>query len=198
MKQVIETECTACHLHESCHTVGMNGQYDSLDDESKFKIFLDYPSQEDDAKHRFGESRQARYLLWLLRRMSLKEEEYEIHYTLKCFVPKNVLKRNDQKWECIDACTKHRIANLQSPPYTIVTMGDISCLAFTGKSLKSQVSGFCRTEFGRIYVSYAPGYGVTSPSETVGISRQLWIAAEHAKLKPKVNLSIKDFNFEVI
>lgn len=199
MPQVIETKCTACFLCKTAYTVGMQGKVSER--ENKFKIFLDYPSQEDDMRHEFGESRTSRFLVWMMRRNSIDDRDYDVFYTVKCALPKkNSLPNNERKWEVIDACSPLRLANLQNPPYTIVTMGDISCLAFLRESMPKKIHCDWKSpeKLGRVFVAYSPGYGLKKPAESVAMSRQLWFAAEHAGLKPKLNRSIKMFDYEVI
>lgn len=193
--QRIQTKCTACHLHKTAYTIGMLALPNPT---AKLKIFLDYPSTEDDMRHKFGESRQSRFLLHLIKRNSLPLSDIDISYTLKCCVPKNRLKKKDDKFECIDACEPLRVANLQKGD-TVLTMGEISCLAFTGDPLDRRINTDSKCgHFYRIFVTYAPGYGTVSPSESVGISRMLWLASVNAGMKPKVDMSVTPFDYEVI
>lgn len=200
MAQIIHTPCTACFLQEKCYTVGFQTEPKPF---AKLQIFLDYPSQEDDMRHAYGESRTAEFLAWLLARNSLKEEDYAINFTLKCNVPKQTLTKLVDKWECIDACSKHRFANLQKPPYTILTMGELSCLAFLHEAVAKKINCSWKSPEpelmqSKIFVSYAPGYGLASPAECVGISRMIHYAAEEAGLNPHINNKLKMFDFQVI
>lgn len=202
MPQQIETPCTKCFLHKKCYTVGMQGKVPE-GEESRLKIFVDHPSQEDDMRHEFGEGRTSQFLVWLMRRLSIPDKAYEIRYTIKCAPPKNALPNNERKWECIDACSPLRFANLQNPPYTIITMGEISCMAFLHESIKKRVHCMWRSpesqlQRSKVFVAYAPGYGLKSPAEAVSMSRLLWSACEAAGFHPKVNLKLKDFDFQVI
>lgn len=195
MNQRIQTPCTACHLHKTNYTVGMLA---NPNPSAKLKIFLDSPSQEDDKRHKFGESRQSKLLIHMILRNSLKMEEIDISYTLKCCPPKNSLRKKDQKFECIDACEPLRIANLQ-PGDTVLTMGELSCLAFTGDSLDKRINTDSKCgHFYRVFITYAPGYGNATPSQCVGISRMLWLASVNAGMKPKVNMKLPPYDFEVI
>lgn len=199
--QRIETKCSRCFLKERCYTVGMQGKYPKH--RTQLQLFIDHPSQEDDMRHEFGESRNARFLVWLMRHISIQDYEYSIRYTVKCAVPKNSLPNQQRKYEVIDACSIHRFANLQEPPYTIVTMGDISCLAFLHEAVSSKhdcdwKSPEPELKGSRIFVTYAPGYGLQKPAESVGISRVLWDATVHAGLKPIVNNRLKMFDWEVL
>lgn len=195
MNQRIQTPCTACLLHKTAHTVGMVGHSNPT---ARLKIFLDSPSTEDDMRHKFGESRQSRFLLWLIKRNSLPLDKIEISFTLKCFVPKNTLKKKEDKLTLIDACEPLRIASLQKGD-TVLTMGELSCLAFTGDSLDKRINTDAKCgHFYRVFVTYAPGFAIKSPSESVGISRMLWNASVHAGMKPKVDLKVQQYDYEVI
>lgn len=196
MNQVIQIPCKECHLHLTCQTVGMNS-FGS--DEAPLKIFVDCPSKEDDQRHVWGKSRQAEFLKWLCKRISLKEEDYQVSFTLKCHIPKKVLTKKIDKLECIEACTPFRLASLQNAK-AILTMGELSCLAFTGMELKKRVNCDWKSVEtpARIFTTYAVGYALEKPAETVGISRMLWYASANAGLRPAVDSSVPQFDYEVL
>lgn len=210
VSQRIETECTACVLHEHCYTVGMNSIGPI---EAPLKIFLDAPPKEDDQRHKFGESNIAKFVRWMMARNSLKEEDYQICFTLKCAIPKNFLTKKENKLECIDACAPHRIASLQNTK-CVLAMGELSALAFLGLPLKKVVHCFWPMKTlpwfapalqahivvtgASVGVCYAPGYAIVDPSEAVSMSRMMWMAGEKAGLKPAFNPKAGFFDFQVI
>lgn len=197
--QRIFTACTACELHEHAYSVGMKpvGR-----DDAPLKVFMDAPPKEDDMRHAFGQSNIAQFVTWMLARIGLKEEDYQIGFTLSCAIPKNFLTKKEQKLECIDACTKFRIANLQKTK-CVLAMGELSALAFLNQPLKKVVH--CIWPSGevkglKIAVSYAPGYPLTKEGagESVAMARLMWYAAEAAGLKPFHNPKVGLFDFNII
>lgn len=196
--QRIVTKCTACVLHQHCYTVGMNpvGPPDTA-----LRIFLDSPPKEDDMRHKFGASNISRFVRWMMLRNGLKEEDYQIAFTLKCAIPKNFLTKKENKQECVRACSKFRIASLQNAK-VVLAMGELSVMAFLGKPLKKVVGCFwpSREISGlTIAASYAAGYPLAEgkAGESVSMARIMWMAAEKAGLKPYFNPDAGLFDYNI-
>lgn len=194
--QRIQTACTACELHEHCYTVGMNP---IGPENAPLMVFLDCPPAEDDMRHKFGESHVAKFVRWMMNRNGLKEEEYRVAFTLKCSIPKKTITKKVQKYEVIDACTPHRIASLQNCKCALV-MGELSVLAFLDQPLKKTVNCIWPSQEIKglsVAVSYAPGYALQNPSQSVGMARLMWLAAEKAGLKPYFNAEAGQFDYHI-
>lgn len=196
--QRIDTPCTACELHEHCYTVGMNPIGPN---KAPLKIFLDCPPAQDDIRHKFGESNIAKFLHWMLKRNGLKEEDYQVAFTLKCTIPKKFLTKKAQKWESIEACTPFRIASLQNAK-CVLAMGELSVMAFLDQPLKKVVHCIWPSQEIKglsIAASYAAGYPLAEgkAAEAVQMARIMWLAAEKAGLKPFYNPDAGQFDFNI-
>lgn len=185
-------DCTKCPLHEFAKTNCHPGK-GSLN--PKLLIRLDYPYIDDDRSGIIGNSQATKLLLWLLKRMSLTLDEIAIDFVLKCHKPKNQLKKKPDRLNAINQCRSNDSFK-QFFVKAIVLMGSIACESRFKEQLKDKESAFWQDN-PRIFVTYSPAYAIETPSETVGIYRMIWWAAEHAGLKPKFNPNIKPFNYDI-
>lgn len=161
------------------------------------------------------EDRRARPMLsegadlirWMMKRMSVAREDYYLDYVLKCYPNPKVVKSFGNKafrTQMIEACAHYRLATLQLlKPKAIVVMGATACEAFLGSEKVGEYEGarwipnepFVRESVEGIWITYAPGYALKGPSESVGIYRTLFAAAEEAGLKPKLNKQLEPFDY---
>lgn len=200
MKAIIHNPCDKCELCKVTYTVGQNGFGNPS---GPLKIFLDSPNKEDSMRHRLV-SRQFQFLRYLLNRLSLETHTYYVDFAIKCFIPEGIATKKAERLEIIKACSPFRFANLQTTK-SILTMGEVSALAFSGKKLSDvSHSDTQPREFKlmkhriKLFCTYAPGAALQDPAEVVAISRMIYRAAKTAGLKPKVDLNVKPFDWEII
>lgn len=191
--------CTGCSLHKTCKTIAMPGWGN---ESASLQIWLDFPQEEADRRHKPRESKQARFVDWLLRRNSLSLQDVYVGYSLRCMVPKNFLKKKDDRLESLQACNTRWNDTIRRNAKAIVSLGEISCLAFMGATKVGTVAGMSTvlTEpfKHKVFGDYSPGYALVSPADTVSISRSIWVAAEYAGLKPKINpKELTNFDYEL-
>lgn len=157
---------------------------------ASLQIWLDSPAEEADNRGKPQESRQARFVDWLLRRNSLSLQDVYVGYTLRCFIPKNFLKKKAERLPALSACNQHHNFDICKLAKAIVALGEISCLEFMGATKVGEVAGswqdYKEPWKHRVYGGYAPGYCMADPSESVGVSRSIWFAALHVGLEPKI------------
>ena len=171
----------------------------------KMALFLDYPSREEDKRHKIGAAESTKLVFWLLDRMSISHEYVLISHTLRCNAPEGEVRTKAQRAGCIEACAQHRFALLQEyKPEVIVAMGKISCEAFLAGAQHGKKEGMAwrprEKELSpnvKVWVTYSPGYALQSPAETGRIYRVIFKAAESINLKPKHNPNVKEFTFDV-
>ena len=201
MPQVQHLACTACSLHQKAYTVGMSPL---VGENPQIAIFLDYPSKEEDQRHRLGFSRGLELVRFLLARNGISEGEVLFSHVLRCYKPDKVLTKKWEKQEAIDACKKHRFALLQTyRPKAIVAMGPVACQAFLHTEPKDRdgekwkpVEPEVAAIVDKVWATYNPGSGIQDPTECVGLSRVLWRAAEEAGLHPYFNRDVNPFDFQ--
>lgn len=201
--KVYETNCKSCELHTTANTVGMVGNIGRV---GGLAIFVDYPPIEDDRRHKFGFADSTRLVCWLLERMSIESRAVTIAFVLRCIKPKQSLGQKAARLRCIESCSKHRFALLQSVrPKAIVAMGNIAVEAFLGGARAGEREG-CQWAARepevecvcpQVWATYSPAFCLEKPSETNTLYRAIWRAAEQANLKPKFNPNIKPFPFEI-
>lgn len=195
----MKVQCTACSLHDQGRTNCMAGWGNPL---AKLQIWIDSPAEEADTRGKPQESKQARFVNWLLRRNSISLQDVYVGYTLRCFIPKNVLKKKADRLESLNACMGRHNLQVCKNAKAIVALGEISCLEFMGVTKVGEAAGMNRDMIEpwkhRVYGGYAPGYCLATPSESVGVSRSIWFAAEFCGLKPKIDLKeLQNFDYEI-
>lgn len=195
MSQIIHKPCKFCKLAKTAYTVCLNG-YGS--DNPKLLIFLDNPSQEEDRRHKAGEGKYIRLVIWMMQRMSIPPSEYRIEYTIKCHAEPNQIKTIAQFSAPLETCGLHRFASLQKyKPRSVVGLGRLTCKAFTGSLNQGDYEGtFWPYAKRNIWIGYNPAYAFQNPSEALRIYRVIYAAAVEAELKPKFNPKTLPFDFE--
>ena len=198
MPQVIHQPCKRCKLAKTAYTVCMQGYGSGT---PKLIIFLDNPSQEEDRRHKIGEGKYIRLVIWMMERMSIPPSEYRIEYSIKCHAEPTDLKTIAAFEQPLSACGIHRFASLQKfKPKAIVGLGRLTCRAFLGSLDQGEFEGTSWPTHGdrTIWIGYNPAYAFQNPSEALRIYRVLFAAALEAKLKPKFNIKSKPFDFDQI
>lgn len=197
MSKVFHRKCSLCKLAKDAYTVGLEG---FGGDKPSMIIFLDNPSQEEDRRHKAGESKYARFVIWLMSRMSIPPSEYRIEYTIRCHAEPKAIKTIAQFTQPLEACGLHRFASLQKyKPKVIVGLGRLSCRAFTGSLDQGNYEG-TKWSFrkGEVWIGYNPAYAFQAPAESLRIYRVLFAAAQDAGLKPVFNPKVKPFDFDQV
>lgn len=196
--------CQLCELHQHANegSVCLRGEGGGR---AKLLIYLDYPTEIEDRRHRSMVSNAVELLRWMLSRMSIAPNEYYIDYVIKCYPKrcKTFTKKAD-RLSFVEACSEYRIATLQSiRPKSIIAMGRVACEAFTGSSEIKNYEGTSWTPYEpavrnyveRVWITYSPAYALQDCAESVGIYRVLQHAAIDAQLNPKFNPKIKMFDY---
>lgn len=197
--------CTKCVLHKTAQTIGMDGPLQSSS--AKLLVYLDYPTAEEDRKHKAGSSNNILFVRWLLEeRMQINPDDYQIQFTLKCHKPKNVLKKKPERLAAIQACQTYVLSELRNGSdhiRSIASMGSISCEAFFGGAQLKTKNGLKaqshNKEIGKVWVTSSPASCLPpgSPSETYRLYRVLFMAAKDAGLNPQHNPNFKPFDFQL-
>lgn len=197
-------KCRLCALHSSASpkSVCLKGGGGGT---APLAIFLDSPTLVEDRRHRGFVSQGAEFLRWMLRRMSLVNDDVYVDYVLKCYTGNDkTVGRKAYRQEMIEACSTYRFATLQQiKPKAILTMGSKACEAFLGTEKVGNYEGahwipnepLVREFVPHIWVTYSPLYALEDPSESVTIYRTLLAAAEDAGLKPKLNEKEAPFDY---
>lgn len=190
------SNCQLCQLSATANerSVCLKGRGEK---DAPLLILLDAPGIIEDKRGRSFVSEGSEYLDFLMSKMSVPREKYYLDYILKCYPkPCKEFGRKAPRQQMIEACSTYLIATLQFlKPKVIVLMGTIACETAMGKEKVSEFEGtkwipndpLFRNFVDRVWITYNPAYGIQDPSETVGIYRTLFCAAEEAKLKPHWN-----------
>lgn len=190
----VDIPCDKCALHETCYTVGMRGLISG-----SLCIVLDGPSGEEDKRHKTGYSRNFEMLKYILARMSITMDQVSIIYALRCWRPKNAMKKKPDRMLAYLHCSVHTFALLQEHPMkAIVAMGTLAVEALFGGAKvgdKEGVSWKSKMLARDVWATYSPGYAIESPAETGRLYRVLWHAAIEAGLKPKSNTDVAPFDY---
>lgn len=196
--------CQNCRLHQ---TARVNSR--CLKGEgginAPLAIYADHPYMLDDRRSRPFVSEAGELLRWMIRRMSLSLESVYIDYTVKCY-PQKLPTKKPERYVAIQACSKYRIATLQSlRPKELIGFGQLSCESLIGKS---NVGDYANCWWPpsdpqilaivpRVWIGYSIGYPLNSPSDSHQQFGLIWMAAEAAGLKPKINDNIKPYKFNI-
>lgn len=200
MNELLNHNCRRCQLSNYAKTVCLQGMGNP--DTAQLAIFLDAPLYDDDIRGRPLESQGGKLLLNLLGRMSLTTEQVYIDYTVKCYAGKYMPKQKAERLKCIEACSYYRFATLQNLPnlQKILVMGRLSLEALNGASEIGKFESESWTprelelrQWGEVWVSFSPAYGIEKPAERPSIYRIIWKAAEEAGLFPETNLKYPHF-----
>jgi len=199
--------CTRCQLanwtNKDAKSICLKGEGG---DSAKLLILMDAPTIVEDKRHRSFVSDGVEYLKFLMKRMSVDRADYYLDYVLKCY-PKACKQFGTKahRQQMLEACSVYTVATLQFlKPKAIVLMGRVACEAAMGSDEIGNFEGatWCpkqplfREYVPHVYITYNPAYGLQDPSESVGIYRTIFAAAQEAKLKPKFNDKVSfDYGF---
>lgn len=196
-------ECEECVLHKRAKHRCLPSQGDQ---DCRLAIFLDSPNFLDDKRGKSFVSDNADFVRWCLRRMSVNVTEVYFDYIVKCY-PGKLPGKKDERMTCVRACSQYRFAALQKLPHlkAAVALGALGCETFTldktiGNKVGAEwepVSPMVRKFFKHIWIGYSPGMLKEKPSEAGAIFRVIWMAAEEAGFKVKVDPSVKPYVFDV-
>jgi uracil-DNA glycosylase len=127
-----------------------------------------------------------------------------LDYIVKCYG--TLPTKKDARNILVNACD-YKLAALQLLPNlkAVVVLGRVGCEWVTGGSILGDWAGadwpLARNHtmhciIPKVWVGYSPGYALEKPSESGGIFRVLWKAAEEAGLNPTVT-KIPPFEFNI-
>ena len=184
--------CTKCEL---CETSICNNLEGKQGKNAKLAIILDYPNLDENRKDKMGYGKTYELLRWNLKRMSIDLDSIYITYALKCYKPKNKLKKKPERLQAIKECrSNERIPDSCS---VIFTVGSIACESYVrGKQLAAVEGTRIRGER-TTFVAYSLGYCLKKPKETARFYRLLWTACLAAGLEPKYNPDLAPFDYEL-
>lgn len=197
----INPSCTACQLHEGTSCVCLKGKTGSI---GGLMVFTDFPDYFAERARRPYTLDVGTILRWMFQRMSIDPDEITYEYTLRCYAQKTLPTTKAGRSVCIQECNQYRFATIaKARPRAIVTLGQTSLEAFTGRTRVKDCSGLAipsnegivKRYVKHIWCGYSVQYALSTPSESVDLFRVLWYAAHEAKLKPKLNPRIAPFKF---
>lgn len=172
----------------------------------KLAIFLDYPNTVDDRRGKGFLSQAGLFVDFCLQRMSISPSLVYLDYNVKCY-PGKLPGVKSERMGIVAACSQYRVAALQDMPNlaAVVMLGSLGCEITTGSKTVGGRAGaewepagvYMKQLVRHVWIGYSPSMLSEKPSEAGSIFRVIWKAAEEAGLKPKVNLTIKPFEFDV-
>lgn len=202
-KGQINPGCKDCSLHTGTSCVCMKGKGETY---GTMTVFTDFPDYFATRARRAYALDVGRFLDWMFERMSINPRLINYEYTLRCYAQKTLPTTKAGRLVCIQECNQYRFAIVaKQRPKAIVTLGQVSLEAFTGRTKLKDNNGLqvptneliisrrCGIE--HIWCGYSVQYALMSPSESPDMFRVLWYAAEEAGLKPKLNPSVTPFQW---
>lgn len=204
-KYQINPDCKRCPLHESAHSRAVCLRGKNSDVAQRLVIFTDHPDYFADHAQRPYAMDSGRLLDWMLKRMSINPARVAFEYTLRCYPKKSLPTTKAGRADCIVECNKYRFARIAKlKPRAIVTLGQTSLEAFTGKNKVGEFSerrvpaweGVVRDYVSGVWVGYSPWACLgPSASEAVSIFRTIWQGADESGLRPVIDPSVPPFQF---
>lgn len=197
----INPNCTACDLHEGTSCVCLKGK---SGEKGGLMVFTDYPDYFAERARRPYALDVGAFLRWCFQRMSVNPEIITYEYTLRCYGQKTLPTTKAGRAVCIQECNQYRFVTIaKTQPRAIVTLGQTSLEAFTGRTRVKDNSGLkvpCNEGIVKrfvqhIWCAYSVQYALVSPSESPDMFRTIWYAAQEAGLKPKLNPKIAPFQW---
>ena len=103
-----------------------------------------------------------------------------LDYTLRCYPNGNLPTTKAGRSTCIAECSRFRFASVAKvKPKAIVTLGQVSCEAFTGVTEVKRVAetpvraweGMVSQFVPHVWVGYSIAYALVSPAASIGIFR---------------------------
>jgi uracil-DNA glycosylase len=197
-------DCALCDLSTTCNSDSIclkgGGSRDAA-----LMIYLDAPTIVEDRRGKGLVSDAADFLKWLLLRMSVGTDKVYVDYVLKCYPKTNKnFGKKAYRQQYIEACSVYRFATLQQiKPKAVVAMGATACEAFVGSEKVANFEGEwwvpneprVREIVPCVWVTYSPAYALQDPAESVSIYRTLFAAATEAGLKPKLNKTVRHYDY---
>lgn len=200
----INPACERCPLHLQAHKRSVCLKGKNTDSHKKLMVFTDHPNYFADHAQRPYAMDSGRLLDWMFQRMSVDPSRVAYDYTLRCYPKKSLPGSKAERAELIVECNKYRFASIAKVrPKAIVTLGQVSLEAFTGKGKVGDHSEHrvhawepvVNRIVDGVHVGYSLEYCLISPSDSVQVFRTLWNGAVEAGLKPKLNPKIPPFHF---
>lgn len=193
--------CSNCSLHAAANLVCMPSQGDET---CSLAILLDQPTMVEDKRKKSFVSESADFVKYCLRRMGIDPDTVYLDYIVKCYG--KLPTKKDERNVLVNAC-EYKLAALQTfkSLKAVVVLGKVGCEWVTGGSILGDWAGadwpLARNHtmhciIPKVWVGYSPGYAMEKPSESGGIFRVIWKAAEEAGLKPSVT-KIPAFPFNI-
>jgi uracil-DNA glycosylase family 4 len=138
--------------------------------------------------------------------MSVSRSNVYVDYVVKCYPGRSLdYRKKALRAEMTEQCMIYRVATLQQcKPKAVVAMGRFAIEALTGRSDKVKESEGTtwipmepafREFVPHIWACYSPAYALQDMGESVGIFRVLWHAATEAGLEPKIDKTLKPFDY---
>lgn len=198
----INANCTRCVCHKTAKTRCLRGR--NADGRRPLVVFTDHPDYFADNAGRPYSLDPKRMLDWLFARMSVDAERVAYEYTLRCYAKGSLPSTKADRSVCIEECASYRFATLAKiRPKAIAVLGQVSCEAFTGKTQLGAFVGrrlrawepVVRDCVSEVWIGYSINYILTSPSDTPGVFRVLFQAAQDAGLKPKLDPTVPPFQW---
>lgn len=195
----INPSCKDCQLHIGASCVCLKGKGSA---KGSLMIFSDYPDYFADRARRPYSMDVGKLLNWLLLRMSVDPEDVVYEYTLRCYAQKTLPTTKAERYVCIQECNQYRFATIaKCRPKAIVTFGQVSLEAFTGKTRVKDNSGLnvptneglVKKYVPHVWCGYSVQYGLMSPAEVPDMFRTIWYAAKEAGFKLKINPNVPPF-----
>lgn len=197
----INPNCTACSLHEGTSCVCLKGK---MGVKGGLMVFTDFPDYFAERARRPYTLDVGAILKWFFQRMSVDPEQVTYEYTLRCYAQKTLPSTKAGRSVCIQECNQYRFATIaKARPRAIVTLGQASLEAFTGRTRVKDCSGLAiptnegivRRYVSHVWVGYSVQAVLFSPSEAPDMFRTLFYAAQEAGLKPKIDPSVTPFKW---
>jgi uracil-DNA glycosylase family 4 len=187
-------------LHKTAKSICLKGRGEG---DVQLLIFLDSPNLVEDRRGKGIVSDAASWVVWALKRMSILEGYY-IDYIVKCYSGSNKLfGKKRERLQCIEACAIYRIATLQLfSPKAIIGMGPLCSLALIGREVGATegtnwipTESFVGSCVDHVWITYAAGYPLKDPAESVGVFRTLFMAAKEAGLNPEIDKTVQPYDY---
>lgn len=201
MNSQINPSCKDCKLYANAKTPCLNGR---LHKGVRLLIYSDAPDYFADNAARSYSMDAGKILDWMLKRMSISPELVGYDYTLRCYPAKSLPTTKAGRAECVGECNHYRFANIAKlRPKAIVSLGQVSLEAFTGKSKVGDYEGqrvrswepIVSELVDGVWVGYGLTYILMFPSDSYRTFRVIYKAAEEAGLRPKIDSTVSPFRW---
>jgi uracil-DNA glycosylase family 4 len=201
----INPTCKNCKLHEFAHPNAVCLRGKNTESRKRLMVFTDTPDY-------FANHAKAPYKLdvgkfldWCFESMSIEPNRVAYDYTLRCYAGKNLPTTKATRAEPIEECALYRFDSIELVrPKAIVILGKVSLEAFTGKSDVSMYQGrkvpcwepVVRDIVPEVWVGYGLQGILISAGDAHRVFRVLYYAAQDAGFKPKIDPTVKQFQWK--